>query len=719
MQKDPMNSQNKKPEKPPVKNKNLMLVLFMVILAVILLNLYSTEMGGSTVSRTEFLKWMSDPEVIVHKLKLQKYADGVNISGRKVLTADERTPDTQDESFFKVKEDQQKDYREFTSHMLEVPHDLIIEWEKNKNIHIEVMHDTSGWISHLFTFIPLILIIAFFWFMMARQGGGQGGRGLFSMGKSRAKLNDGSKAKQLFSDVAGCEEAKEDLQEIVDFLKSPKKYNEIGAKIPKGALLLGPPGTGKTLLARAVAGEAGVPFFSVSGSDFVEMFVGVGASRVRDLFETGKKNAPCILFIDEIDAVGRQRGAGLGGGHDEREQTLNQLLVEMDGFDGNEGVILIAATNRADVLDKALLRPGRFDRQIVVDAPDVKGRKEILEVHLKKRKTPLADDIEIETLAKGTPGLTGADLENLINEASLLAARFNAKTVSMLDFEEAKDKIMIGTERRSRVMTDDEKRTTAYHEAGHALITHLMENADTLHKLSIIPRGRALGITFSLPEKDRYTMDKLFIQDQIAILLAGRSAEHLVFNQRNTGASNDIERASELARRMTTEWGMTDELGPICYGQKQEEVFLGRDIQKHQGFSEQTSMHIDEVVRSIIDEQMHRVDRILEENRDTLTMLAEALLEHEVLDREEILNVLDGNTLESSKKSRQYQKMLEEKEKKKEKELAIENAIDELQKAKERNAGGDLAIDVTSDAPASPSIEEPKSDSSTDDSEQK
>ncbi len=714
MQNNNLNNQNKKPEKPAMKNKNLMLVLFMIILGVILLNLYSTEMSGSTVSRTEFLKWMSDPEVIVHKVKLQKYPDGVNITGRKVLTDSERQTTDKSDSFFKVKQNEGRDYKEFNSHMLEVPHELIIEWEKAKNIHIEVQHDTSGWISHLFTFIPLILIIAFFWFMMARQGGGQGGRGLFSMGKSRAKLNDSSKDNSTFHDVAGCEEAKEDLQEIVDFLKSPKKYADIGAKIPKGALLLGPPGTGKTLLARAVAGEAGVPFFSVSGSDFVEMFVGVGASRVRDLFETGKKNAPCILFIDEIDAVGRQRGAGLGGGHDEREQTLNQLLVEMDGFDGNEGVILIAATNRADVLDKALLRPGRFDRQIVVDAPDVQGRKEILDVHLKKRKIPLADDISVETIAKGTPGLTGADLENLINEASLLAARFNAKTVSMLDFEEAKDKIMIGAERRSRVMTEEEKRTTAYHEAGHALATHMMENADTLHKLTIIPRGRALGITFSLPEKDRYTMDKLFIEDQIAILLAGRSAEHLVFNQRTTGASNDIERASELARRMVTEWGMTDELGPISYGQKKEEVFLGRDIQQHQGFSEQTSVRIDEVVRGIIDEQMVRVDKLLEENLSTLTDLAEALLEHEVLDREEILEVLDGNKLESSKKSRQYKMVLEEKEKKKQKEIAIENAIDELQKAKDRTdilPTTEPALDVTSSEEALPEAPQKSDDS--------
>jgi cell division protease FtsH len=497
-----------------------------------------------------------------------------------------------------------------------------------------------------------------------------------------------------FQDVAGCDEAKDDLKEVVDFLKDPKKYDNLGGRIPTGALLLGPPGTGKTLLAKAVAGEAGVPFFSMSGSDFVEMFVGVGASRVRDLFETGKKHAPCIVFIDEIDAVGRQRGAGVGGGHDEREQTLNQLLVEMDGIESNEGVILIAATNRSDVLDKALLRPGRFDRQIVVDAPDARGREAILKVHIRKRKVPIADDVDLSVVSKGTPGMSGAEMENLVNEAALMAARYNAKKVSMIDFEEAKDKLMIGPERRSRVMTPEELKTTAYHEAGHALITHLVDNSDTLHKLTIIPRGMALGITFSLPEKDRYTMDKDYLEDQIAIMLGGRGAEILFFNQRNTGASNDIERATEIAYRMVTEWGMTDELGPICYRKKKSDPFLGRDMGESSNFSDVTAVKIDEVVRDIVQTQLDRVSRLLEENQDTLKTLAEALLQHEVLDREEILKVLDGEELESSKKTRQHLAMVEAKiEREKELELK-EQALKDIENSEKENSVKGTAIDA-------------------------
>jgi cell division protease FtsH len=530
---------------------------------------------------------------------------------------------------------------------------------------------------------------------MGRQGGGPGGgRGIFSFGKSKARQIDTSKMNISFQDVAGCDEAKDDLKEVVDFLKDPKKYDNLGGRIPTGALLLGPPGTGKTLLAKAVAGEAGVPFFSMSGSDFVEMFVGVGASRVRDLFETGKKHAPCIVFIDEIDAVGRQRGAGVGGGHDEREQTLNQLLVEMDGIESNEGVILIAATNRSDVLDKALLRPGRFDRQIVVDAPDARGREAILKVHIRKRKVPIADDVDLSVVSKGTPGMSGAEMENLVNEAALMAARYNAKKVSMIDFEEAKDKLMIGPERRSRVMTPEELKTTAYHEAGHALITHLVDNSDTLHKLTIIPRGMALGITFSLPEKDRYTMDKDYLEDQIAIMLGGRGAEILFFNQRNTGASNDIERATEIAYRMVTEWGMTDELGPICYRKKKSDPFLGRDMGESSNFSDVTAVKIDEVVRDIVQTQLDRVSRLLEENQDTLKTLAEALLQHEVLDREEILKVLDGEELESSKKTRQHLAMVEAKiEREKELELK-EQALKDIENSEKENSVKGTAIDA-------------------------
>jgi cell division protease FtsH len=455
--------------------------------------------------------------------------------------------------------------------------------------------------------------------------------------------------------VAGADEAKQELVEVIEFLKDPTKFSRLGGRIPKGVLLLGPPGTGKTLLAKAVAGEADVPFFSMSGSDFVEMFVGVGASRVRDLFEQGKKNAPCIIFIDEIDAVGRHRGAGLGGGHDEREQTLNQLLVEMDGFSSNEGVILIAATNRADVLDPALLRPGRFDRQVVVDLPDSKGREGILKVHLDKRKVPLRDDVDVAKLGKGTPGLSGADLENLVNEACLLAARFGGNQVAMIDFEEAKDKIMIGSERLSRIITDDEKKTTAYHEAGHAVISLQVKYSDPLHKITIIPRGRALGITFQLPEKDMYTVDSRFILDKIAILMGGRGAELLLFGQKNTGASNDIERATELARKYVCEWGMS-ELGPLSYGKKQEEIFLGREINQHRDYSEATAILIDQEVRKIVEGQMQRVMDLLTEHKQKLINLAEALLEHEVLETEEILKAVGGEPLTDTRKSRSYLK---------------------------------------------------------------
>jgi cell division protease FtsH len=470
-----------------------------------------------------------------------------------------------------------------------------------------------------------------------------GGNKALSFGKSRARLLTEERKKITFSDVAGIDEAKEEVSEIIEFLKDPRKFQKLGGRIPKGVLIVGPPGTGKTLLAKAIAGEAGVPFFSISGSDFVEMFVGVGASRVRDLFEQGKKHAPCIIFIDEIDAVGRLRGAGLGGGHDEREQTLNQLLVEMDGFDTTEGVILIAATNRPDVLDPALLRPGRFDRQIVVNRPDLRGRTEILKVHTKK--VPVATDVELEKIARGTPGFSGADLENLVNEAALWAARQDKKVVELVDFEMAKDKVLMGTERKSMVLTDEEKRTTAYHEAGHALMAKLLPGTDPVHKVTIIPRGRALGVTMQLPTDDRHNYSKEFLYNNLAILLGGRVAEELVLNHITTGAGNDIERATDLARKMVCEWGMSERLGPLTFGKKDEEIFLGREIATRRDFSEQVAIEIDHEVKRLVIENYERAKRMLTEHMGILKALAEALLEKEVLEGSEIDQIIQQGSM--------------------------------------------------------------------------
>jgi cell division protease FtsH len=522
---------------------------------------------------------------------------------------------------------------------------VVEQWEK-RNIPIKFVEPSSEWTLMLVNMLPWILIIVV-WIFIARrmQGGGGGARGIFSFGKSKAKMLTEEKAKVTFEDVAGADEAKMELQEIIEFLKEPSKFTRLGGKIPKGALLLGPPGTGKTLLAKAVAGEAGVPFFSMSGADFVEMFVGVGASRVRDLFEVGRKNAPCIIFIDEIDAVGRHRGAGLGGGHDEREQTLNQLLVEMDGFDTKEGVILIAATNRPDVLDAALLRPGRFDRQIVVDRPDVRGRAGILKVHT--RKVPLDNSVNLDILAKGTPGLSGADIANLVNEAALLAARKDKTKVTMADFEEAKDKIMMGIERKSMLISEDEKKTTAYHESGHALVSKLIPGLDPIHKVTIIPRGRALGITASLPEDDKHTLSKPFLVGQLSMLLGGRVAEKIVFNQFTTGASNDLERATDIARRMVCEWGMSEEMGPVTFGKKDQEIFLGREIAQHRDYSEETAQKIDGEVKRIILAAHKKAEDLLTKNIDGLHALAKALLEHEILDGDQIDRVLKGEKIES------------------------------------------------------------------------
>jgi cell division protease FtsH len=511
---------------------------------------------------------------------------------------------------------------------------------KGVNITFRDINSGSLPLQLLGTWAPLILLGAL-WFFMIRQMQ-TGGNKALSFGKSRARLLSMQQKKVTFKDVAGVEEAKEELREIIEFLREAQKFQKLGGRIPKGVLLVGPPGTGKTLLARAVAGEANVPFFSISGSDFVEMFVGVGASRVRDLFEQGKKNAPCIIFIDEIDAVGRHRGAGLGGGHDEREQTLNQLLVEMDGFESNEGVILMAATNRPDVLDPALLRPGRFDRRVVVSRPDVRGREEILRVHT--RKIPLAEDVDLSVLARGTPGFSGADLANMVNEAALAAARQNRKAVLQYDFELAKDKVLMGVERKSLLLTDAEKKNTAYHEAGHALVAAKMPNSDPLHKVTIIPRGMALGVTMQLPTDDRHNYYKNYLETEIAILMGGRIAEELFLNVMSTGAGNDIERATEMARKMVCEWGMSD-LGPMTFGKKEEQIFLGREIAQHRDYSEDTAIKIDQEVRKLVNAGYTTAKQLISDNRDTLEKIARALIEREVLDANEIKLLVEGREL--------------------------------------------------------------------------
>ncbi len=522
--------------------------------------------------------------------------------------------------------------------------DIIDAWRKSYNIKILFKEDSPGIWNYVFGALPWLLLIGFWIYILRRmQGGGGGNRGIFAFGKSRAKLWMENQTKVTFQDVAGADEAKEELEEIIEFLKDPDKFQRLGGKIPKGALLLGPPGTGKTLLARAVAGEAAVPFFSISGADFVEMFVGVGASRVRDLFEQGKSHAPCIIFIDEIDAVGRHRGAGLGGGHDEREQTLNQLLVEMDGFSSNEGVILIAATNRPDVLDSALLRPGRFDRQIVVDRPDMRGREGILKVHM--RDIPVAKNIDLVVLAQSTPGFSGADLANMVNEAALLAARKNKKCVEMTDFEEAKDKVLMGAERKSLLISEDEKRTTAYHEAGHALVAKLTPGTDPVHKVSIIPRGRALGVTMSLPMTDKHNYTKKYCLAIMRQLLGGRAAEQVALKEMTTGAGDDIKKATELSRKMVCEWGMSEKLGPLTFGDKPDEIFLGREIAQHRDYSEETAELIDQEVRTIVEEAIRDAEELIKKNTDALHAFANALLERETLDSDQLDMLLDGKKL--------------------------------------------------------------------------
>jgi cell division protease FtsH len=590
---------------PRKKNKSYKNILFWISSGVIIILLWSLLQSPTLIKKeVNFSLFMTDVE--------DNKVEEVTISGNQIKGK------YKDGETFKTIAPTQFD-------------DLVkILREHNVGIIVKDMN-RNPWFSYLFTWFPIILLILFWVFFMRQMQAG--GNKALSFGKSRAKLFSGTQKKFTFKDVAGVEEAKEELKEIIDFLKDPQRFQRLGGRIPKGVLLVGAPGTGKTLLARAVAGEADVPFFSISGSDFVEMFVGVGASRVRDLFEQGKKHAPCLIFIDEIDAVGRQRGAGLGGGHDEREQTLNQLLVEMDGFDSNEGIILIAATNRPDILDSALLRPGRFDRRIVVNMPDVKGREDILKVHVKK--IPLDKDVDLKVLARSTPGFSGADLANLVNEAALLAARYGQDSVVMKDMEAAKDKVLMGVERKSMIISEEEKKSTAFHEAGHALVAALIPEADPIHKVTIIPRGMALGLTQQLPLDDRYTYSKEYLEAQLSVLLAGRVAELLLLGQTTTGAANDFEKSTEIARKMVCQWGMSD-LGPVTFGERDDLIFLGRDLAMNKNFSERTAELIDAEVKKIITHSFNRAQELLEKNKRKLLKIAKALLEKEVLDSDEI-----------------------------------------------------------------------------------
>ncbi len=591
--------------------KGILFWLIAVVILIMLWNMLSTVSSGKTKSLTfsEFMDKVENDQI-----------SSARISGN-VINGDMNLEDG-------------SDYTRYEANIpLDYP-DLINKLRQHKvNIEVEKLNKNE-WLAILLSWAPFVILIVF-WVMIMRQ---QGGNKAFTFGKSKARLFTGDRNKFTFKDVAGVEEAKDELEEIIEFLKEPKKFQRLGGKIPKGVLLIGPPGTGKTLLAKAIAGEANVPFFSISGSDFVELFVGVGASRVRDLFDEGKKHAPCLIFIDEIDAVGRQRGTGLGGGHDEREQTLNQLLVEMDGFDANEGVIIIAATNRPDILDSALLRPGRFDRRIVVSTPDVKGREEILKVHT--RNTPMAKDVDLPVLARSTPGFTGADIANMVNEAALFASRNGKKSIAMEDFEYAKDKVLMGSERKSMIISEEEKRITAYHEAGHALIAALEKEADPLHKVSIIPRGMALGVTQQLPLNDKYTYSKTYLDAQLSVLLAGRISEETFLNMLTTGAGNDFEKATSIARKMVCEWGMSAMMGPMTYAKKEDMVFLGRDLMSHNEYSEETSQQIDKEIKKIIDQAYANSRRIILDNRAKLEIIAQQLLEKESLTSDDIATIL-------------------------------------------------------------------------------
>ncbi len=626
----PSDPENKSPFMWKRSSRTLIFWVALITLSAILINYYNF---GQT------------PRVEVTYSELLEQLEGDNVAS--ITMMDLRVEGEFKVEILKTVERKSRKVSEFWMLLPLTDPAPFVERVEAKGVPIAAQKEGVNWTNLLLGFAPWILILVFFWIFMFRQMQ-SGPKGIFSFGKSRAKLLTEDNPKVTFKDVAGAEEAKNELEEVIEFLRDPGRFQKLGGKIPKGVLLLGPPGTGKTLLARAVAGEAAVPFFSMSGSDFVEMFVGVGASRVRDLFEQGKRSAPCIIFIDEIDAVGRHRGAGLGGGHDEREQTLNQLLVEMDGFESNEGVILLAATNRPDVLDPALLRPGRFDRQVVVDFPDVRGREGILKVHT--RKIPVAAEVDLQVLARGTPGLSGADIANLVNEAALLAARRGRENVTMADFEDAKDKVMMGTERRSLVITEEEKKTTAYHEAGHALVGTLIPGADPVHKVTIIPRGMALGLTHFLPIDEKHTHSKEYLEARLVYTMGGRVAEMLVFDSLTTGAGNDLERATALARKMVCEWGMSEKLGPLTFGKKQEEIFLGRQISQHRDYSEQTAELIDSEVRRIITESETKATELLSENTDKLHRIAKALLEREILDAEEIELLMRGEELQERPK---------------------------------------------------------------------
>jgi len=623
---------------PPKKQvKSYRSILFWIALGVILIVLWSLLQTAGTVKReppfSEFLIEVENDQV-----------EEVTIAGDQINGK----------------------YIDGTTFKTTAPanYDDLVNILREHKVSITVKSARNPWFSYLFTWFPIIILILFWVFFMRQMQAG--GNKALSFGKSRAKLFSGAKKKFTFEDVAGVEEAKEELQEIIGFLKEPKRYQKLGGRIPKGVILVGAPGTGKTLLARAVAGEADVPFFSISGSDFVEMFVGVGASRVRDLFDQGKKHAPCLIFIDEIDAVGRQRGAGLGGGHDEREQTLNQLLVEMDGFDSNEGVILIAATNRPDILDTALLRPGRFDRRIVVNMPDVKGREDILKVHMKN--IPLDKQVDLSVLARSTPGFSGADLANLVNEAALLAARLDQEKVTMEDMESAKDKVLMGVERKSMIISEDEKKSTSYHEAGHALIASLLPEADPIHKVTIIPRGLALGTTQQLPLDDRYTYSKDYLEAQLSVLMGGRASEKMLLGKTTTGAANDFEKATDIARKMVCQWGMSD-LGPVTFGERDDLIFLGKELAMHKNFSEKTAELIDAEVKKIINRNFNRTKELLEKHRDKLIDVAKALLEKEVLTSEELEEIIKGKKIAKDKKASLTSKVKEEKPKKEPKKI--------------------------------------------------
>ena len=613
--------------------KNLSMWLVIGLTMILLFNLFNKPQGGQQTSMTYSEFWSSVENGAINRVKIQgEKITGSGADGRPFVTI---TPNDTE----------------------------LIPMLRQSGVDIAVKapDETPWYLSIFISWFPMLLLIGVWIFFMRQMQMGGGKGGALSFGKTRAKLQGEGEVKVTFKDVAGIDEAKEELEEIVDFLRDPQKFTKLGGRIPKGVLLAGAPGTGKTLLAKAIAGEAQVPFFTISGSDFVEMFVGVGASRVRDLFNQGKKNAPCIIFIDEIDAVGRHRGAGLGGGHDEREQTLNQLLVEMDGFEANDGVIIIAATNRPDVLDPALLRPGRFDRQVIVPVPDIKGRQMILEIYGKKTK--MAAEVDMAVIARGTPGFSGADLENLVNEAALMAARKGKEEIDAEQLERAKDKIMMGAERRSMIINDDEKEITAYHEAGHALVAHLLPGTDPIHKVTIIPRGRALGLTMQLPIDEKHTHAKKFLLNSISILFGGRVAEKIIFDEVTTGAGNDIERASELARKMVCEWGMSDELGPLSYGKKEEQIFLGREISQHRDYSEDTARKIDAAVEKIIIEANDRVTQLLTDNRDILEGIAKDLLERETIMLEDMNRIIaelrpeehDGEEKDETKKSESAQ----------------------------------------------------------------